>query len=317
MLKLKEDLNDSSVKMNDYAYTDEQSKDFGMFEKEMTDDMQMINEGLPNDSVAEVRATEQVVANDAGEEKKDNPILSALFLIGFFAYLGLFYITAQVEPKLAISVFGALWLFISIVCVVNYIKDGIKDLKKVLFTFILMYLGVGLTFVPLLQLYVPAFGGGFGFRMAMYLVFIFCIIVGALLDGMEAYQMIHNKIVCTVPIQALCLKLQDKYFWRDEVSVEEAKGYTRVSVRPGRVGLSYRTKAVRGVFEFEYRGEKYEVEDDINSGFDHPTPDEKYTLYINPDNPKEFYRRMPITHLGMFLIGTSFLVMGIWMCMIF
>lgn len=250
-------------------------------------------------------------------EKKDNPILSVLFLIGFFAYLGLFYVTSQIEPKLAMSVFGSLWLLISIVCIVSFIKDGIKDMKNVIIAFIFMYLGVGLTFVPLLQMYVPTFQGQFGFSMAMYLVFVFCIILGVLLDGIELYQMIRAKMVCTVPVQAMCLKLRDKYFWRDEVSVDEAKGYKSIMIAPGAVGFSYRTKAVRGIFQFDYKGQIYEVEDNINSGFDHPTPEKVHTLYINPENPKEFYRHMPMTHLGIFIVGTAFMAAGIICCVLF
>lgn len=251
------------------------------------------------------------------EKKKDNPLLSVAVLVGFAAWIGALVYFSKTEPRLCISTFGAFWLLIAVVSVIGFIKDGIKDLRNVIVAFIFIYLGVGLTFVPILQLYVPRFQGQFGFRMAMYLVFIFCIVVGALLAGIEAYRIIHSRAVCTVQVQAECLKLRDKHFWRDEVSVEEAQGYYRTRMGAGGISIAYRKKSVSGVYQFEYQGQTYEVQDDTNSAFDHPTPGKMYTLFINPKNPNEFYRRTPWTHAGVLFIGFSCLAVGILCCVLF
>lgn len=251
------------------------------------------------------------------EKKKDNPLLSVAVLLGFAAWIGALVYFSKTEPRLCISTFGAFWLLIAIVSVVGFIKDGIKDLRNVIVAFVFVYLGIALTFVPILQLYVPKFQGQFGFRMAMYLVFIFCIVLGALLIGVEIYNIIHGRAVCTVQVQAECLKLRDKHFWRDEVSVEEAKGYWYGGMRAGSVKIGWRGKPVSGVYQFEYRGQTYEVQDNINSAFDHPTPGKMLSLFINPKNPNEFYRPMPLTHMGLFIIGFSFFAVGILCCVLF
>ncbi len=330
MLKLKGEeeeknvVNRSAIRNDDYETDDTwQENPTSYVERKDADDISMSGSVLDRDFVnpkdqGSVSNNNTVNHNTVEKEKKkDNPLLSVAVLVGFAAWIGALVYFSKTEPRLCISTFGAFWLLIAVVSVIGFIKDGIKDLRNVIVAFIFIYLGVGLTFVPILQLYVPRFQGQFGFRMAMYLVFIFCIVVGVLLAGIEAYRIIHSRAVCTVQVQAECLKLRDKHFWRDEVSVEEAQGYYRTRMGAGGISVAYRKKSVSGVYQFEYQGQTYEVQDDTNSAFDHPTPGKMYTLFINPKNPNEFYRRTPWTHAGVLFIGFSCLAVGILCCVLF
>lgn len=257
--------------------------------------------------------TEDFVRNDkvkssgniVEESKKDNPIASAAVLIGFIAWIGGLVCFSKTEPKLCLSLFGAFWLVIAVASLVGVIKKGIHDARNFIVAFIFTYLGICLTFVPVLQLKVPSFQGETGFRIAMHLVFIFCIGLGTMFICIETYRLIRNRVMCTVEVSAECLKLKDEHFWRDEVKVQEITGYW------------HRRKSVSGIYRFEYEGKTYEVQDDTNSNLQRPMPGEIHTLHINPKNPNQFYRSTPLITIGMYVIGVSFLLIGIVCCIVF
>ncbi len=303
MLKLKDDGATGNTVRPSASFGEEEMKDV----QSMGWNEQYVSQPVVEDVLATKDIAKEQPVNVAPqkEEKKDNPILSAMVLIGFVAWICALVYFSKAEPKLCISTFGAFWLLIAVVSVVGFIKDGIDDMRNVIIAFVFVYLGIGLTFVPILQMHVPAFQGEFGFRMSIYLVFIFCIILGALLIGVEVYRIVHSRLVCTMEVSAECLKLRDKHFWRDEVNVRETQGYYG------------RRKKVSGVYRFEYRGQTYEVQDDTNSNMDRPEPGAWYTLRINPQNPNEFYRPTLLTHIGVFVIGVVFLAAGIICCMVF
>ncbi len=307
MLKLKDDGATGNTVRQPVSVAEERTRDVQPMEWNEPYVSQPIDEpvikdiGITNDTVRE----QTVNVAPQKEEKKDNPILSAMVLIGFVAWVCALVYFGKTEPKLCISTFGAFWLLIAVVSVVGFIKDGINDMRNVIIAFVFVYLGIGLTFVPILQMHVPAFQGEFGFRMSIYLVFIFCIILGVLLIGVEVYRIVHSRLVCSMEVSAECLKLRDKNFWRDEVNVSETRGYYG------------RMKKVSGVYRFDYRGQTYEVQDDTNSNMDRPEPGAWYTLRINPQNPNEFYRPTLLTHIVVFVIGVAFMAIGIICCVLF
>lgn len=307
MLKLKDDGATGNTVRRPVSVAGEEMKDVQPMEWDEPYVSQSIDKPVVEDVTAknDIEESQPVNVDPQKEVKKDNPIATAAVLIGFVAWIGALVYFSKTEPKLCISAFGAFWLLIAVVSVVGLIKDGIKDMRNVIIAFVFVYLGVGLTFVPILQMYVPAFQGQFGFRMAMYLVFIFCIILGILMAGVEIYRIIRGRLVYTVEVSAECLKLRDKHFWRDEVNVRETQGYYG------------RRKKVSGVYRFEYNGQTYEVQDDTNSNVDRPEPGAWYTLRINPQNPNEFYRATMVTHISVLVIGVAFLVVGIICCVVF
>ncbi len=239
------------------------------------------------------------------EPKKDNPLASAAVLIGFVAWIAGLFIFSKTEPKLCISLFGAFWLIIAIAGMVGAVNDGIKHNRNIVIAFVFAYMGVCLTFVPILQLYVPAFQGEFGSRLAMYLVFLFFVVTGLMFVGTEAYRIFYGYKVCSVEVAAECVKLKDENFWRDEVSVAETQGYYG------------RRKTVSGVYRFEYNGRTFEVQDDTNSNKDKPTPGEWLKIRINPSNPHEFYRQTTVSQIAFLVIGVAFLVVGILCFVVF
>lgn len=311
MLKLKDD-NETSKVVKQPASTFEEScvvDDFSDMEdtyvspslnstntKEF-ENVQQRNQST-QDEDAEYKQSQNTV-RQLQEPKKDNPLASAAVLIGFVAWIAGLFIFSQTEPKMCISLFGAFWLIIAIAGIVGIVKDGIKHNRNIVIAFVFAYIGVCLTIVPILQLYVPVFQGEFGARLAIYLVFLFFVVAGLMFVGTEAYRIFYGYKVCSVEVAAECIKLKDEHFWRDEVSVAETEGYYG------------RRKTVSGVYRFEYNGRTYEVQDDTNSNQDKPTPGEWHKLRINPNNPNEFYRQTTVSQIAFFIIGAVFLLVGI------
>lgn len=312
MLKLKEE-NESSKVVKPPASTWEEpmiKDDFSDLEdayvssslkttdtKEYERSQQSTNQQIQYDNSTNGQAEQ--APRQTEEKKKDNPLATAAVLIGFVLWIGGLFVFSQTEPKLCISLLGAFWLVIAIAGLVGVIKDGIGNNQNIVVAFIFTYLGVALTLVPILQLYVPAFQGEFGSRIAMYLVFLFLVLTGVLFIGIETYRIIYGYKICSVEVAAECIKLRDEHFWRDEVSVAETRGYR------------HRKKTVSGVYRFEYSGKTYEVQDDTNSNVDKPTPGEWVKLRINPNNPNQFYRQTTVSQIAFYIIGAAFLLVGI------
>ncbi len=215
--------------------------------------------------------------SDNGKNKAGQAIISIVFLLWFVASIGLLiYFAKTGKTALALSVFGQYFLVFGIIGLVSSISDGgfkLKSLPILLFPLV----GIG------------AIAGGIIIQygseelkkksidaLPMIFIILFIIIgVGLIIGGL--YSAIYLKLTCTEYVNAEC--------------VEAKKQYNK-----------NRCEVYCPVYSFSYNGQNYKVCNDVYTNRYYPAVGQQYELYINPNNPMQFYEPYRTMSTGIFMM---------------
>lgn len=207
-------------------------------------------------------------------------IMGALFLVIFFgAIVAIIYFKDKNETMCAF-IFGVVFFVIGIYIIMF---GGIN--KKNFYILIFPIVGAG----------IMIFSGGYMWGNDYIKSHIMALIPAALLSvfilvgiAITAGTFINNlsqKLHCTESITAVCINLNRRH---DSDS-----------------GSVYAP-----VYKYYYGGEEYIVAQDFYTNIDVPKIDSKVELYINPENPEEFYRKSFLQNLVKYGLGIIFLTCG-------
>lgn len=203
---------------------------------------------------------------------KMNPAVAIIaVVIGFGGTI----IFAKINPVISLLCFGIMFLILGIGIVVdknfNFCKNSVSTLVLFIGAYIVLVSGYTLLtrYIPSLpemkgKLMVIAVGTGF----TLFGVFFFIL---------SCIAVFYEKRVCSERLQAVCVHIKEKRVYKD--------GRSRTEYAP--------------VFEFRFLSKTYYVAEDYGVG-DVPLVGSSCELFINPYNPKEFYRKdiNPLVFIG-------------------
>ena len=232
------------------------------------------------------------------EQTIGNKIASALVVIYMIALVGSMFWFSQTNPKLVITSFGTLILLIGVACMVGGKQDGF-NLGNVIGSLLFSLAGICMIVFPLLFLYAPGFANVDGGKIGMILVALFTMAVGVTFwIGLYSITL-YRKMRCSFRIQA---------------QVVDAEVHRRI--RNYITSVRGRRKRARSfIFAYTFNGQEYRVKDPIGSNMDACAENTFVWIQINPENPQEFYRSRPITHISLFVIGAVVFAMGV-LCLV-
>lgn len=209
-----------------------------------------------------------------------NKIAGTIFLVIFFGAIAAILYFKDKNETMCAFIFGVVFFVIGI-----YITmfGGIN--KKNFYILIFPIVGAG----------IMIFSGGYMWGneyikahiMALIpaaIVSVF-ILAGIALIAVTFLTNLSNKTRCTESVTAVCINLNRTY---DSDS-----------------GSVYAP-----VYKYYYGGEEHIVAQDFYTNIDVPKIDSEVELYINPENPEEFYRKSFLLNLVKYGMGIIFLTCG-------
>lgn len=221
-------------------------------------------------------------------------ILSALLIIYMIALVGSMFWFSQTEPKLVISSFGTLMVLLGLACLTGG-KEERLSAASIIGSIVFCLGGSCMIAFPILLLYSPAFQSVDGGKLGAALVALLFMAIG-LTFWFAVYTLTFYRLSrCTQDVQACAT---------DYITHRRIRN-SDTSVR-GR-----RRRARSYIFTFTYNGQKYEVQDPIGTNIESCGEGELLWIKINPENPKEFYRKRPVTHTVLALIGAAAFGIGL------
>ncbi|MCR4599825.1 MAG: DUF3592 domain-containing protein [Acetatifactor sp.] len=218
-----------------------------------------------------------------GENKKKygagSIIISVVFLIWFFASIGaMIYLANHEKGALCVTVFGQYFLVFGAIAVISGIKD--KNFQPITIIFPLVGIGAMVggcifqfgseTVMKYTEAALPYIFLGIFFIIGMSLV------IGSYFASKRRHE------VCNYCISGSCVKVKDRYH----------KG----------------TRSYCPVYEVYFRDETILLCSNTYSNMNHIQVGETRELYLNPDNPKEFYepKEEHALTVFMYVLGSMF-----------
>ena len=205
-------------------------------------------------------------------------------------------------------------LFLGAIAAILYFKDKNQPLCIFIFgavffmfgTFAIIYTGVSKN--NLFVLLFPLIGAGIMFFSGAYmwggedikanimsLIPIAALAVFILVGlGMTVFTFLNNrikKIHCTEIVTAVCIKLNRKYSFDSSDDIGGRPTYAPV-------------------FKYYFNGAEYTVTQSYYTNIDVPKLGSEVQLYINPDNPEEFYRPSFWVNFTIYGMGIIFTISG-------
>ncbi len=224
------------------------------------------------------------------EQKTKDNIKSILILLCFAAVVIGMYIFSQTEPSLVISCFGIVVFAIGGAMIYGIATEGLKDPRNLIFTILFSYAGLCMIVLPPVLLYVPAMQSLNKTNLAMSFVAFGFFLTGGVVLIAQTARFILLKKKCPVKVIAKCVEReQKKEFETNKKRYREFFYY----------------------FSFVYEGQEYKVKDDTASNTDGAVQGFTYDLWINPNNPEQFYRKTIKRDVAMYVMGGIFLVIGL------
>ncbi len=305
-MKIKDDfITDDTIDMqgntygqNPYSRDEYSNKDNGN-KAYVNEDYQMEN-FEDNIYVTPVDKAKEISAEDT---KKDN-IKSIIFLAVLAVWGICLYIAYNSGSVLMYSLLGMPFFAFGILMIYGLFETGYKHSGfgvNLMWTTVVAYVGACMTIIPLLIFFSPSFKNMFGER-AFVRVALMCFIVSGVVQLFAGfYKLIYNKRFCTVKSEAICVDREEHHSTRGRVVTIENTSADRIRNRE---------RSYSGTFKYEYNGKEYEGEDDTFSNQNIAQKGQRYTIYINPNNPEQFYRPTPRTDAIRFIMGAMFLFIG-------
>lgn len=194
-------------------------------------------------------------------------------------------LTVQMKPGSGIAALiigiGGMLLFVKInlgiafLCIgimlvifgIGFVSDEKFKFKRHAVSSLVLILGIGIVLISgylFLEKMIPALPQLKG----TFLIGIGIAAVGVLLLILPGITYFYMHKVCTEQVKAACVYLKQKSEYKD--------GHTYIMYAP--------------VYEYQFRGNTYCVAEDYRSN-DVPSIGSRHDLYINPDEPTEFYQK--------------------------
>lgn len=225
------------------------------------------------------------VKPDVLEIKMNTKLAVAALIIGFGGAI----IFAKIDPVISILCFGIMITIFGIGAVAgknfSFHKNAMSTLIPIIGICIVLITGYLLLSKNIPSL--PKMEGKFR-----------TIVIGAGMAGLGALILILNiiathylKKACSERIQARCVYIKEETVYSD--------GRRHIKRAP--------------VFEFQFLGNTYSVAENLGSG-KVPSIGDNCEIFINPDNPKEFYRKGDNSMVFFGIVCVVFILFGVLAC---
>ena len=209
-----------------------------------------------------------------------NKIMGTLVLAVFFGAIAAILYFKDKNETLCVFIFGVVFFVIGI-----YIIMFVGINKRSFYTLIFPIVGAG----------IMIFSGGYMWGNEYIKSHIMTLIPAALLSvfilaGIAIITVtfstnLSQKTHCTESLTAVCINLNRTH------NSDSGSSYAPV-------------------YKYYYGGEEYIVAQDFYTNIDVPKIDSEVELYINPENPGEFYRKSFLLNLFKYGMGIIFLACG-------
>lgn len=234
-----------------------------------------------------------MLSNDRGNSK----IGTILVIIYMVALVGSIYIFSQTKPILAVVSLGTLVILIGIACMVGGKQEGFK-IGNIIGAVLCSFLGSCMVVLPLLFLYAPSFANVDAKKVILAIGMILTIAIGFTF-WIALYSLtLHKMMRCRNKVSA----------YVDDYETDYKAGQINLTDLDG---VKRRKSARSMIFTFHYMGREYRVQESLASNMDLPTVGSQVILWINPENPEEFFRGRPLTFIALFMMGAIALGVGI------
>lgn len=215
--------------------------------------------------------------SNKGKSKTKDAIISVVFLIWFVAsIIGMVYVAKTGRTPLLLALFGQYFLVFGIVGLVSAISDGgFKPKHAPILLFPLVGAGA------IIGGFIMQYGSEELKEKSLAAVpFIFIILfavigVGLIIAGL--YTSLYLKLVCRECVNAECIEV---------LETRNSHGGT----------------AWCPVYSYYYNGQYYKVSNDVYTNTMYPSVGQQYELYINANNPMQFYEPQNYRGTGIFMI---------------
>ncbi len=226
------------------------------------------------------------------ENKIKNIIISVLFIIWFIAsILVLKHVAQNGQVKLVPIVFGQYFLVFGIIGLYSALAKGKFNFYKLP---LLLFPIIGIT--SIVSGIIMQFGS-----KELITAFLhnlpYGILVGFSVIGLWLLMFWFKKTIllkrsCTYIINAKCIDVINQY-------------------STNKSGV--RKKVYCPVYEFYYNGNTYKVCNNVYTNFTIPIINNTYEIYINQNEPTQFYepQRSKITGIALFILGISFVILPV------
>lgn len=219
-----------------------------------------------------------------GKSKTSDAIISVVFLIWFVAsIIGMVYVAKTGRTALLLAIFGQYFFVFGIIGLISAISDGGFKPKHVP---ILLFPLVG----------AGAIAGGFIIQygskdlkekslaaVPFIFIILFAVIgVGLIIAGL--YLCLYLKLVCREYVNAECIEV---------LETRNSHGGT----------------AWCPVYSYYYNGQYYKVSNDVYTNTVYPSVGQQYELYINANNPMQFYEPHNSRMTGIYMIIFGFFIL--------
>lgn len=210
-------------------------------------------------------------------------LVSIVFVAWFVASIILMlYLSSHNQGALVVTVFGQYFLVFGTIAVISSIKE--KKFQPI--TLIFPLLGIGCMVAG----FIFQFGSEAVIKQANellpYLFLSLFVIIGAAMVIITFFSSKRKHEVCTYCITGTCVELKSQY---DD---------------------GYRTYCP--VYEVYFRGEMVQISNNFYSNMHRVEVGETREIYINPENPSEFFepREEKSTRRFLYILGTLFVIVG-------
>lgn len=224
------------------------------------------------------------------DKKKDHSlfgnILGITVLVLFLGGIAAILYFKDKNETLCIFIFGAIFFLLG-TAILIYIGINKKNLIALLF--------------PIVGACIMFFSGAYMWGSEHIKSHIMLLIPAALLAvfilvglGIIIVTFLSNrtkKIHCTETVNAVCVRLSRRYSFNRTHSHAYAPTYAPV-------------------FNYWFSGKEYTVTESYYTNIDVPKLDSEVQLYINPDNPEEFYRPSFWVSFTLYGMGILFTICG-------
>lgn len=242
------------------------------------------NESCNPDGFLDAYADEN--SPSAGKENKGNssPLqkaIAAVFLVWFFgSVIAMIYFSKSSAPCLVATVLGQLFLIIGIAAIISTIKNRSFQI----FVLIFPVIGALCLFFSMYYHFVPEKREEIMNMIPTFAIILF-FLVGLVIFLTAIINPIQLRKKCTMSILGKVVELKKRY--------------------------NGGTATYSPVYEIYFRGETIRLSNDFYTNISVPKEGETYEIFINPDNPKQFYQPSQSGKVNIFLMVFGFFFMAV------
>lgn len=252
--------------------------------------MEHLPEGVKDRIEDAIYEADQKLSNPYERVEPDIPkiqmntkIAISATVIGFGGVL----VFAKINPIIAVLCFGIMALIFGI----GIVADKNFSFRKNAMSILVLLIGVYMVLIAgylLVSKYNPSLPELEG-KFLNTVAGIGLIILGAFVLILYELELHYLKNACSERVQAVCVYIKEKKEYQEK----------------------RRRTVYAPVFEFQFFGNTYCVAENYGNRFV-PTVGDRYELFVNPNNLKEFYRKGTDSRVRIWIFSIVFILFGIW-----